>query len=148
MMQRVLPHPLWELQARKSIEDPSLIQVGADAPDNESREDKTSRIIQWRAGCYSSDQHCLQKEKKKKIKKLRKRKKEKENEKHFYIILIISSIVVLLIIIIIIIGYICFSKNKKMEVSFKATLKFSDDIGNNKIEISPNFNLNNQKESN
>lgn len=40
-----------------------------------------------------------------------------------------------------------FSKNKKMEVSFKATLKFSDDIGNNKIEISPNFNLNNQKEN-
>jgi hypothetical protein len=37
------------------------------------------------------------------------------------------------------------SKNKKMEVSFKATLKFSDDIGNNKIEISPNFNLNNQE---
>lgn len=37
------------------------------------------------------------------------------------------------------------SKNKKMEVSFKATLKFSDDIGNNKIEISPNFNLNNKE---
>ena len=34
------------------------------------------------------------------------------------------------------------SKNKKMEVSFKATLKFSDENGNNKIEISPNFNLN------
>ena len=39
------------------------------------------------------------------------------------------------------------SKNKKMEVSFKATVKFTDDIGNNKIEISPNFNLTNQKEN-
>lgn len=36
------------------------------------------------------------------------------------------------------------SKNKKMEVSFKATLKFTDDIGNNnKIEFSPNINVQN-----
>jgi hypothetical protein len=32
--------------------------------------------------------------------------------------------------------------NKKIEVSFKATMQFSD--GNNKFEISPNINLNNQ----
>ncbi len=35
--------------------------------------------------------------------------------------------------------------NKKIEVSFKATMQFTDDLGmNNKIEISPNINLNNQ----
>jgi hypothetical protein len=36
--------------------------------------------------------------------------------------------------------------NKKIEVSFKATMQFSDDITGlrNKIEISPNINLNNQ----
>ena len=34
--------------------------------------------------------------------------------------------------------------NKKMEVSFKATLQFTDNSGlNNKIEISPNINLHN-----
>lgn len=36
-------------------------------------------------------------------------------------------------------------KNKKMEVSFKATLKFTDDLGNNnKFEFSPEFNVHNQ----
>jgi hypothetical protein len=36
--------------------------------------------------------------------------------------------------------------NKKIEVSFKATMQFTDDIAGmgNKIEISPNINLNNQ----
>lgn len=37
-------------------------------------------------------------------------------------------------------------KNKKMEVSFKATLKFTDEMGNNnKFEFSPNINLHNQE---
>ena len=37
------------------------------------------------------------------------------------------------------------AKNKKMEVSFKATLKFTDDMGNNnKFEFSPNINVHNQ----
>jgi len=36
-------------------------------------------------------------------------------------------------------------KNKKMEVSFKATVKFTDEMGNNnKFEFSPNINLHNQ----
>jgi hypothetical protein len=36
--------------------------------------------------------------------------------------------------------------NKKIEVSFKATMQFTDDLAGmgNKIEISPNINLNNQ----
>lgn len=38
------------------------------------------------------------------------------------------------------------SKNKKMEVSFKATVKFTDDMGNNnKFEFSPNINVHNQE---
>ncbi len=37
------------------------------------------------------------------------------------------------------------TKNKKMEVSFKATLKFTDEMGNNnKFEFSPNINVHNQ----
>lgn len=37
------------------------------------------------------------------------------------------------------------SKNKKMEVSFKATLKFTDEMGNNnKFEFAPNINVHNQ----
>jgi hypothetical protein len=35
------------------------------------------------------------------------------------------------------------NSNKKMELSFKATFQFTDNIGNNnKIEINPNINLN------
>lgn len=42
-----------------------------------------------------------------------------------------------------------YPNNKKMEVSFKATLQFTDDLGNNKkIEISPNINLHNSNITN
>jgi hypothetical protein len=35
-------------------------------------------------------------------------------------------------------------QNKKMEVSFKATVEFTDDNGNQKIQINPNINVHNQ----